>query len=569
MSCEGRRKLSLGAAASSSSSSRTRKRSRSQGVNKRNVSRSKPDLRINNNTDNGGGVDTSYYETNTTRSKQNDKNDYGLDPLSNNLSNCYKTATNNNKNKKASKTSNINEENDINHSGRTLASPPRTRRKKNPLLQSPNPISTGDTSPPQQHPEKGERLDIHSYINLSAGKKSTLHEIVPTIMNHAQENRVLPLIEKVINYGMDLEQHTRGPNGESIIDKERAANGRIEGNNMRVEIYDVFKLLLGDEFENRVNIDRFHKDIMGYMIKHFGTQKENGNGTDYINCHSNSGCLNVIAKRMPNYCLSEMIDAFVEEGESYVDIIKTRDDSSTTWAQPNAFFPENASQYDEVINFLHSEKKSIRIMFRKRSHASNWRNKYCSDAAVGFRAVAGPELPEHLKNFNIPQLGLYDMDVFTLDNNKPLTQKQKEKGEVQLPLLDDQRLAIANKLDGISIGQLLVINWAFHSLQSVIFRLEHGRPAPCLVASSHTIKFITGEDINNYGFVFESHTNIMWLINHGQSILEGSQQGWNDTHKQGINSAVSGFWSAVMQRLRLYLLLLNLLVTFHQRRRLN
>jgi len=549
MNSVGRKKSTPKAAAAPSSTSSRKRRSKHQngGASKRNVSRSKTKLLQVDNTTDLDGVDTSY-ESNPTQSNQNYKNDIGLDSLSNNnLSNDYKTATNNNNiRNNVSKSPNINEENDINHSGRTPASPPCTRRKKNPLLH-PNP--SDDTSPPQQHPGKGERLDIHSYINLSAGKKSTLHDIVPTIMNHAPgRNRVLPIIKKVIDYGMDLEQHTRGPDGESIIDKERAANGRIEGNNLRVEIYDVFKLLLGDEFEKRVNIDQFLKDFMGYMIKHFGTQQENGKGTDYINCHSNCGCVNVIEKRMPNYCLSEMIDASVEEGESYVDIVKTRDDSSTTWAQPNANFPKKASQYDKVINFLHSDEKSIRIMFDKRSHASNWRNKHCSDAAVGFTAVAGPELPEHLENFVVPRLGLYDMDAFTLDNNKPLTQKQKEKGEVQLPLLDDQRLAIANMLDGITVQQLLTINWAFHSLQSVIFRLEHGRPAPCLVASSHTVKFITGEDTNHYGFLFESRTNIMWLINHGQSILEGAHFGWNNTHKQGINSAVSGFWSAVTQR---------------------
>ena len=57
-----------------------------------------------------------------------------------------------------------------------------------------------------------------------------------------------------------VEQYTRGPAGESnsnqardkrLHDNEkRAANGRIKGNNLRVEIYDVFKLLLGDEFAN-------------------------------------------------------------------------------------------------------------------------------------------------------------------------------------------------------------------------------------------------------------------------------------------------------------------------------
>ena len=68
---------------------------------------------------------------------------------------------------------------------------------------------------------------------------------------------------------MDLEQYTRGPAGESnqardkrLHDNEkRAANGRIEGNNLRVEIYELFVQLLGDEFANRVNIDQFHKDI--------------------------------------------------------------------------------------------------------------------------------------------------------------------------------------------------------------------------------------------------------------------------------------------------------------------
>ena len=336
MSSEGRIK-SLGAAAPSSSS-RKRRSPHHSGVDDNDASRSKPKLRFDNTTKHGG--DDASNEINPTRSNQNDKNVNGLDPSShNNLSNIYKTATNNNKNNNVSKSPNINEENDINHSGCTPASPWRTRREKNTLLPSPNQKQSSDTSPPQQHPEKGKRIDIHSYINLSAGKKSTLHEIVPTIMNHAPGNRVLPIIKKVINYGMDLEQYTRGPDGESIIDTERAANGRIEGNKLRVEVYDLFKLLLGDKFANRVNIDQFHKDILGYLIKHFGTQKENGRGTDYINCHSNSGCINVIAKRMPNYCLSEMIDAFVEEGESYVDITKTRDDSSTTWAQPNAIFP--------------------------------------------------------------------------------------------------------------------------------------------------------------------------------------------------------------------------------------
>jgi hypothetical protein len=39
----------------------------------------------------------------------------------------------------------------------------------------------------------------------------------------------------------------------------------------------------------------------------------------------------------------------------------------------------------------------------------------------------------------------------------------------------------------------------------------------------------------------------MCLINHGQSILDGAHLDWNDTHKQGINNALSGFWSEVMQ----------------------
>ena len=169
------------------------------------------------------------------------------------------------------------------------------------------------------------------------------------------------------------------------------------------------------------------------MIKHFGTQKENERGTDNMNCHSNSGCINVIAKRAPNYCLGEMIDAFVEEGESYVDITKSTDDSSTTWAQPDAVFPEKASQ----------------LYF----HAT---------------AVAGPKLPEHLENFTIPQLGLYDLDAFTLNNHKPLTKKQKGNGGVQLPLLDEQRKDIAR----ITVEQLLAINWAFHRYNQLYLDLN-------------------------------------------------------------------------------------------------
>ena len=131
-----------------------------------------------------------------------------------------------------------------------------------------------------------------------------------------------------------------------------------------------------------------------------------------------------------------MIDAFVEEGESYVDITKSTDDSSTTWAQPDAVFPEKASQ----------------LYF----HAT---------------AVAGPKLPEHLENFTIPQLGLYDLDAFTLNNHKPLTKKQKGNGGVQLPLLDEQRKDIAKKL-GITVEQLLAINWAFHRYNQLYLDLN-------------------------------------------------------------------------------------------------
>ena len=240
MNCDEEKKLE--AAAPSSSRKRSRSQRRNGGVNNRSVSRSKTKLlRIANNTNHDDGIDTSN-EINSTRSNQNDKNVNGLDPSShNNLSTIYKTATNNNKNNNVSKSPNINEENDTNHSGRTPASPRRTRREKNTLLPSPNQKQSSDTSPPPQHPGKGKRIDVRSYINLSAGKKSTLHEIVPTIMNHAPGNKVLPIIKKVINYGMDLEQYTRGPDGESIIDTERAANGRIEGNKLRVEVYDLFK----------------------------------------------------------------------------------------------------------------------------------------------------------------------------------------------------------------------------------------------------------------------------------------------------------------------------------------
>ena len=136
MSCAGRIKLSLGAAAPSSSSSRTRKRSRSQGVNKRNVSRSKPDLRLSNNTHHGG-VDTSN-EINPA-SKQNDKNDYGLDPSFNNLSNNY-NATHDNNNNKVSKSPNANYEENFSGSTPASALPPRTPLQNTEQVLLPSPI---------------------------------------------------------------------------------------------------------------------------------------------------------------------------------------------------------------------------------------------------------------------------------------------------------------------------------------------------------------------------------------------------------------------------------------------
>ena len=85
--------LSLGAAAPSSSS---RKRSpHHSGVDDNDSSPSKTELlRVDNNTDHGGGDTSNEINSTRTRSKQiNDKNyDIGLDSLSN-LSNYNKTAS--------------------------------------------------------------------------------------------------------------------------------------------------------------------------------------------------------------------------------------------------------------------------------------------------------------------------------------------------------------------------------------------------------------------------------------------------------------------------------------------
>ena len=139
-----------------SSRKRGRPRHQNGGANKHNVSRSKTELRNNNNTD-SGGVDTSN-EIKSTPSNQNDKNAYGLDPSShNNLSNICKTATNNNNNNNnnnVSKSPNINEENDTNHSASILALPPRPAYTPNTTTKS----KYGLVLLPHQHNTPGKKI---------------------------------------------------------------------------------------------------------------------------------------------------------------------------------------------------------------------------------------------------------------------------------------------------------------------------------------------------------------------------------------------------------------------------
>ena len=602
MNCVGRKKSTpKAAAAPSSTSSRKRTRSEQGGVNKRNVSRCKA-KRFTNNT-NHGGVDTS--QINPTRSNQNDKNDYGLDPLSNNnLSNYDETATNNNKNNNVSKSPNINEENN-NRSGCPPASPKRTL-KKSVLLPSPNRGNSNnnsntiqnDISPPppndtdilescnnnndtsdrdiESHafPASGQEdnigdsiLDddekkriVDELIDSLGGEKSNLKEIVPTILDHLPENQVLPIIKDVIIYTANLAQHTKAPKGERKQartkrlrnNKKLAAEGRKVGDKARTKLYKLFVKLLGDEFANRVNIERFDIEFMGFLIKHFGTQKENGKGTDDMNCHNpDSKCIKKLEKDAPTWCMNEQIDASVPKGKSFVIITKARANSSTTWAQPDALFPEKASQYEEVMRFLRSDEESIKLYFDTRTHALHWANKYFGNgAAVGTgyhaTAVSGPELPPHLESA-LPSLGLTDLYSTTLDNpNEKLTKEQKAAGVKPPPSLLDQRTVIADKLQ-ITDDQLLTINWAFQALQSVIFVLEHDRPAPLLIASEPATKFMIGEHIKHYGFIIRTGIVVIWRINHSQSIFEGAHLRWGEKHQHGINKAMSGFWSEVTQ----------------------
>jgi len=603
MSCVGRIKSEE----ATPSSSRKRRSPHQNGVdnkdnNKRNVSPSRTKRRVVNTTK-PCGVDTSYGIT--TRSKQNYKNyDIGLDSLSNNnLSNNYKTATNNNKNNNVSKSHN--EENNNNRSGSTLASPQRTPQNKKPLLRpnrgnSNNNSNTiqNDISPPppndtdilescnnnndtsdrdiESHafPASGQEdnigdsiLDddekkriVDELIDSLGGEKSKLKEIVPTILNHLPENQVLPIIKDVITYTANLAQHTKAPKGERKQartkrlrnNKKLAAEARKIGDKARTKLYNLFVKLLGDEFKNRVNIERFDIEFMGFLIKHFGTQKENGNGTDDMNCHNPlSGCIKKLEKDAPTWCLTEEINASFSEGESFVKITKTRANSSTTWAQSDALFPEKASKYEEVMRFLRSNEESITLYFDTRIHALHWANKYFGNGAgVGTEyhatAVSGPPLPPHLESA-LPSLGLTDLHSTTLDNpNQKLTEKQKEAGVKPPPSLLDQSTVIAGKL-GITVDQLLTINWAFQALQSVIFVLEHDRPAPWLIASEPATKFMIGEHIKHYGFIIRTGIVVIWRINHSQSIFEGAHLRWGEKHQHGINEAMSGFWSEVTQ----------------------
>jgi len=560
MSCVEIRKESSEAAAAPPSSSSSRKRTRSEegGVNKRNVSRCKA-KRFTNNT-NHGGVDTS--QINPTRSNQNDKNDYGLDPLSNNnfhLSNYNETATNNNyENNNVSKSPNINEENDS-----TPASPPPNNKKRQLLQPSPNRTGNGNnnsnTNQNELDDDEKKRI-LDELIDSLGGEKSKLKEIVPTILDHLPENQVLPIIKDVIISTANLAQHTKAPPGEREHakakrlrnNKKLAAEGRKIGDKARTKLYKLFVKLLGDEFANRVNIERFDMEFMGFLIKHFGTQKENGNGTDNMNCHNpDSSCIKKLEKDAPTWCLNEQIDASVPKGKSFVIITKTRANSSTTWAQPDALFPEKASQYEEVMRFLRSDEESIKLYFDTRTHALHWANKYFGNgAAVGTgyhaTAVSGPELPPHLES-GLPSLGLTDLYSTTLDNpNEKLTKEQKAAGVKPPPSLLDQRTVIADKLQ-ITDDQLLTINWAFQALQSVIFVLENDRPAPLLIASEPATKFMIGEHINCYGLIIRTGIVFIWRINHSQSIFEGAHLRWGEKHQHGINEAMSGFWSEVTQ----------------------
>jgi len=604
MNCVGRKKSTpKAAAAPSSSSSRKRRSPHHPGVDDNDSSSpSKTKQRVDNTTKHGG-VDTSN-EINPKQSNQNDKNDYGLDPLSNNLS---KTATNNSKNNNVSKSPN-NEESNNNHSGRKPASPPPNNKKRQLLQPSPNRTGNGnnnsntiqnDIYPPppnatdilescnnnndtsdrdiESHafPASGQEdnigdsiLDddekkriVDELINSLGGEKSNLKDIVPTILNHVPENQVLPIIKDVITYTANLAQHTKAPKGERKQartkrlrnNKKLAAEARKIGDKARTKLYNLFVKLLGDEFKNRVNIERFDIEFMGFLIKHFGTQKENGNGTDDMNCHNpDSKCIKKMEKDAPTWCLNEQIDASVQKGKSFVIITKTRADSSTTWAQPNALFPEKASQYEEVIQFLRSDEESIKLYFDTRTHALHWANKYFGNsAAVGTgyhaTAVSGPELPPHLES-GLPSLGLTDLYSTTLDNpNEKLTKEQKAAGVKPPPSLLDQRTVIAGKLR-ITDDQLLTINWAFQALQSVIFVLEHDRPAPWLIASDPATKFMIGEHIKHYGFIIRTGLVVIWRINHSQSIFEGAHLRWGEKHQHGINEAMSGFWSEVTQQ---------------------
>jgi len=198
MNCVGRKKSTTppkaAAAAPSSTSSRKRTRSEQGGVNKRNVSRCKA-KRLTNNT-NHGGVDTS--QINPTRSNQNDKNDYGLDLLSNNnLSNYNETATNNNKNNNVSKSWNVthinNNSGDVGSSAGSIKSilSSTSRRKSSRRRRSlvapqqskhhtPVWIGGGDST-------KGVQNGSSNYVTKLMFANKDLLTIIPTLRQKAKE----------------------------------------------------------------------------------------------------------------------------------------------------------------------------------------------------------------------------------------------------------------------------------------------------------------------------------------------------------------------------------------------
>jgi len=200
----GRKKSTPKAAAAPSPTSSRKRRSKHQngGASKRNVSRSKDKLQVDNTTD-LDGVDTSN-EIKSTRSNQNYKNDYGL---YNKLSNFnYKTVTNNNKNNNVSKAPNINEENN-NRSGSTPASPKRTL-KKSILLPSPN---------------RGNGNNNSGDVGSSAGSIKSI--LSPPLRRKSSRRRSLGAPQQSKNHTSGSTKHKQPQEGNIGIGDSISTNG--------------------------------------------------------------------------------------------------------------------------------------------------------------------------------------------------------------------------------------------------------------------------------------------------------------------------------------------------------